>query len=123
MSDDNLHSQTFTEKLVAYLDGELPEGDAREVEQSLASDPAMRTEVEQLNRAWELLDLLPRPNASGQFSSRTLATLKVGGQTTELESELCVSPTVTLDAKHWECTMAVPDGIKTRCTEYNYKGR
>ena len=32
-------------------------------------------------------------------------------------------PTVTLDAKHWECTMAVPDGIKTRCTEYNYKGR
>lgn len=32
-------------------------------------------------------------------------------------------PTVTLDAKHWECTMAVPDGINTRCTEYNYKGR
>lgn len=32
-------------------------------------------------------------------------------------------PTVTLDGKHWECTMAVPDGINTRCTEYNYKGR
>ena len=32
-------------------------------------------------------------------------------------------PTVVLDAKHWECSMAVPDGIKTRCTEYNYKGR
>ena len=32
-------------------------------------------------------------------------------------------PTVTLDAKHWECTMAVPDGINTRCTEYNYKVR
>lgn len=32
-------------------------------------------------------------------------------------------PTVTLDAKHWECTMAVPDGIYTRCTEYNYKGK
>ena len=31
--------------------------------------------------------------------------------------------TVTLDAKHWECTMAVPDGIKTRCTEYNYRGK
>lgn len=31
--------------------------------------------------------------------------------------------TVTLDAKHWECTMAVPDGINTRCTEYNYKGK
>ena len=32
-------------------------------------------------------------------------------------------PTVVLDAKHWECTMAVPDGINTRCTEYNYKGK
>lgn len=31
--------------------------------------------------------------------------------------------TVTLDAKHWECTMAVPDGIATRCTEYHYRGR
>ena len=31
--------------------------------------------------------------------------------------------TVTLSAKHWECTMAVPDGISTRCTEYNYKGK
>ena len=31
--------------------------------------------------------------------------------------------TVTLDAKHWECTMAVPSGIETRCTEYNYKGK
>ena len=32
-------------------------------------------------------------------------------------------PTVTLDGKHWECTMAVPDGISTRCTEYNYRGK
>lgn len=31
--------------------------------------------------------------------------------------------TVQLDSKHWECTMAVPDGINTRCTEYNYKGK
>ena len=31
--------------------------------------------------------------------------------------------TVTLDAKHWECVMAVPDGLSTRCTEYVYKGK
>lgn len=31
--------------------------------------------------------------------------------------------TVTLDAKHWECVMAVPDGLSTRCTEYIYKGK
>lgn len=32
-------------------------------------------------------------------------------------------PTVTLDARHFECTMAIPDGIGTKCIEYAYKGR
>jgi hypothetical protein len=31
--------------------------------------------------------------------------------------------TVMLDAKHFECTMAVPDGIGTKCIEYTYKGK
>lgn len=31
--------------------------------------------------------------------------------------------TVALDAKHWECTMAVPDGIGSRCIEYIAKGK
>lgn len=98
MPGENSSSPSFTEKLVAYLDGELPEGDARDVEQSLASDPAMRAEVEKLNRAWELLDLLPRPNASGEFSSRTLTTLKVSGATTALPNENAVAQTVALEA-------------------------
>lgn len=97
MSDEITPSSSFTEKLVAYLDGELPEGDARDVENSLASDPAMRAEVEKLNRAWELLDLLPRPNASGEFSSRTLTTLKASGATTALPNENAAAPTVALN--------------------------
>ena len=75
MSDELEPSAALTETLVAYLDGELPEGAARDVEQSLANDPTVRAEVEQLNRAWELLDLLPRPTVSADFSSRTLSTL------------------------------------------------
>lgn len=98
MSNDTPSSPSFTEKLVAYLDGELPEGDARDVEQSLASDPVMRAEVEKLNRAWDMLDLLERPNASGEFSSRTLATLKVSGATTSLPDEQSVAPTVSMAA-------------------------
>jgi anti-sigma factor RsiW len=97
MSDAHPSSPSFTEKLVAYLDGELPEGEARDVEQSLASDPTMRAEVEKLNRAWELLDLLPRPNASGEFSSRTLTTLKVSGATSALPTEHSAAPTVALE--------------------------
>ena len=97
MSDELDPSATFTEKLVAYLDGELPEAAARDVEQSLASDPAVRGKVEELNRAWELLDLLPRPNASGEFSSRTLATLQATDVPTDLAAENEAAPTKILE--------------------------
>jgi hypothetical protein len=32
-------------------------------------------------------------------------------------------PSVTLDAKHWECTMTRPDGLGAKCLEYVYKGK
>lgn len=32
-------------------------------------------------------------------------------------------PTVVLDAKHWECTMAKPEGLGAKCLEYEYKGK
>ena len=44
-----------------------------------------------------MLDLLPRPNASGEFSSRTLTTLKVSGATTALPNEHSAAPTVALE--------------------------
>lgn len=31
--------------------------------------------------------------------------------------------TVTLDAVHWKCTMAIPEGIGSRCIEYVAKER
>lgn len=36
---------------------------------------------------------------------------------------LSLPKSVTLDAKHWECTVAVPKGIETMCTVYNYRGK
>ncbi len=76
MANDPTNSGSFTEKLVAYLDGELPEAGVRDVEQTLANDPAVRAEVEKLNRAWELLELLHQPRASEEFTSRTLSSLQ-----------------------------------------------
>ncbi|MEO3413485.1 anti-sigma factor [Roseovarius sp. CAU 1744] len=37
-----------TEKLSAFLDGELPEAEAQEIEKALADDPALRAELETL---------------------------------------------------------------------------
>ena len=76
MSDENNPLLASTERFVAYLDGELPEAATRELEQTLNSDPAARIEIEKLNRAWELLDLLPRPNLSEEFTSRTVTALQ-----------------------------------------------
>ncbi|MBM4075960.1 MAG: hypothetical protein FJ267_09985, partial [Planctomycetes bacterium] len=63
--------------LVAYLDGELPEEKASEIDTILARSEVARHEVEALARTWELLDSLPVPKASGQFLERTMTTLQL----------------------------------------------
>lgn len=42
-------------RLSAYLDGDLPSGEAREIESALANDPALRAEFEALRSAVDLL--------------------------------------------------------------------
>jgi hypothetical protein len=61
--------------LVSYLDGELEPESARAIEARLARDPAIRAEADALRRAWDLLDYLPRPEPSPEFSQRTLESL------------------------------------------------
>jgi anti-sigma factor RsiW len=64
-------------ELVAYLDGELDERSARELEQKLQTDPELRQEADTLKRTWELLDFLPQPEPTPTFTSRTLDKLTV----------------------------------------------
>jgi anti-sigma factor RsiW len=65
------------EDLVAYLDGELDTKRARDVEAKISVDARFRAEVTALKQAWELLDFLPRPEASASFTHRTLERLAV----------------------------------------------
>jgi anti-sigma factor RsiW len=60
------------ENLVAYLDGELDARAARALEAKLNLDAEARAEADALRRTWEMLDYLPRPEATATFSSRTL---------------------------------------------------
>jgi anti-sigma factor RsiW len=62
-------------ELVAYLDGELDEKSARAVEAKLNRDPRVRAEADALRRAWNLLDYLPRPEPSPNFTQRTVASI------------------------------------------------
>ena len=62
--------------LVAYLDGELDDAAAMQVEQQLATLPEVRHEVDRLVRTWDLLDLLPSHKASADFSEKTLTQIQ-----------------------------------------------
>jgi anti-sigma factor RsiW len=64
--------------LVAYLDGELDPRALQELEAKLSRNDAARREAEALQRTWEMLDYLPRPQAPASFTHQTVQKLTVG---------------------------------------------
>lgn len=62
--------------LVAYLDGELDDITTQEMEHLLTVSSEARHEVDMLTRTFSLLDSLPRPTASEEFTRKTFSTLK-----------------------------------------------
>jgi len=71
VSDSKQH-----ENLIAYLDGELSDQAAADVEKTLATNSAARENVEKMTRTWELLDLLPEVKASQNFTEKTLTVIQ-----------------------------------------------
>jgi anti-sigma factor RsiW len=62
-----------TEELTAYLDGELDPKAAESMATKLSLDPKLRAEADALQRAWDILDVLPRPQPSATFTTRTVS--------------------------------------------------
>ena len=62
--------------LVAYLDGELPEPAAKEIEHVLSKSRTVQHDVEMLARTWDLLDQLPRLAGSSDLTNRTISVVK-----------------------------------------------
>jgi anti-sigma factor RsiW len=62
--------------LVAFVDGELPEAHSRLISTKLTHSATARREVEMLQKTWELLDHLPRPQATEQFSEKTISHIR-----------------------------------------------
>ncbi|REK06778.1 MAG: hypothetical protein DWQ37_22305 [Planctomycetota bacterium] len=65
-------NQTLYDELTAYLDGELDAEAVRRVEERLARDADYRQELHKLERAWDLLDGLPRATVDDEFTKSTL---------------------------------------------------
>src|SRR5437879_1458350 len=73
--DDGPAPAPFEAALIAYLDGELDSAAARQVEARLAKDPAARARAAELKKSFDMLDYLPRPEPSPNFTTRTLDKL------------------------------------------------
>ena len=69
--------EDFPADLVAYLDGELDAEQTRAVEERLSGDPAYRQQLRELQRAWDLLDQLPKAEVHDTFTQTTLALVAV----------------------------------------------
>jgi hypothetical protein len=74
--------------LTAYLDGELDDAAAREIEQVLSNSEVARHDVDMLSRTWDLLGVLPTVKASEEFSRKTLSMVRGA----EKPSSLALSP-------------------------------
>jgi ferric-dicitrate binding protein FerR (iron transport regulator) len=72
MPDHDSTQQDQENELSAYLDGELDPQNVRRVEERLARDPAYRAELQKLERAWDMLDRLPRASVGEDFNKSTI---------------------------------------------------
>jgi len=80
-------SPTERANLVAYLDGELNDAEARAIATKLTSSATARRELELLEKTWDLLDHLPRPKASEALTTRTLTQMRqIAEQGGQIES-------------------------------------
>lgn len=78
--------------LVAYLDGELEADVAREVEQLVARDPQIEARLRSLDRAWKLLDELPRAELDPSFTRSTVEMAALAIEDHELSADRGAGP-------------------------------
>lgn len=66
----------LTSELVAYLDGELDRDQNEAVGAKISLDSTVRSEADALKKTWDLLDYLPRPEPSPNFTERTISRIE-----------------------------------------------
>lgn len=77
MANSNSLNEQDRADLIAYLDGELDPRASEAVESKLHTDAKVRAEAESLRMTWDLLDYLPRPEPSPNFTHRTMSQLSL----------------------------------------------
>jgi len=73
---DDLEPESDDAELIAYLDGELAPAEAQKLESKLAADATVRTRATEYKKTFDLLDYLPKPEPSADFTNRTLTKIQ-----------------------------------------------
>jgi hypothetical protein len=95
-------SEHKIDDLAAYLDGELSHEETLALETRLATDPGLRRELGQLQKTWDMLDVLPRAKADETFSTTTMS----------LAADLLTKEAASKSGKSWAPPMgAIIAGI------------
>ena len=76
-SDQDDQVDLESQQIVAYLDGELDAATNAEIEKRLVADAEFALRLQQLQRAWELLDELPRADSNIDFTRSTVELIAV----------------------------------------------
>lgn len=74
---DQRKSKKIHEELVAYLDGELDAQAKGQIEERLARDDVYRIELRRMQRAWDLLENLPKRSVDETFTNTTINMVAV----------------------------------------------
>jgi anti-sigma factor RsiW len=82
MSDETTltSEEAIDQEIVAYLDGELDPAAAARVEKRMAEDPRYNARLNQMEKAWDLLDNLGRTEADDSFTHSTVAMVALKAQ-------------------------------------------
>jgi hypothetical protein len=96
--DDELEPETDDAELIAYLDGELGPDEARILEARLANDSTARIKAEEYAKTFNLLDYLPKPEPSTDFTNRTLTRIQPALQPGSASSQSFVLTTPSASA-------------------------
>ena len=82
MNDENTltSEEAIDQEIVAYLDGELDPAAAARVEKRMAEDPRYNARLNQMEKAWDLLDTLGRTEADDSFTHSTVAMVALKTQ-------------------------------------------
>lgn len=76
-NDQSPEPSELQQELTAYLDGELDAQAVKQIEERLGRDPDYQAELQRLERAWDLLDRLPRASVNETFTKTTMEMVAV----------------------------------------------